>query len=116
MPLRLDPAGRGVFEGRLRLDLAALALPPYGFRGVRHPVLELAQDGAAHTGVLLAPLDFPPFTVPGPGNHRVTVEPEGRGAGRLQIRWEPRGLVARLLGPVAQRGPVRRAARALLPG
>ncbi|WP_228977244.1 glycosyltransferase family 2 protein [Streptomyces sp. DH12] len=114
--LRLDPAGRGVFEGRLRLDLAALALPPYGFRGVRHPVLELAQDGGSHTGVLLAPLDFPPFTVPGPGNHRVTVEPEGRGAGRLQIRWEPRGLVARLLGPVAQRGPVRRAARALLPG
>ncbi|WP_149181746.1 glycosyltransferase family 2 protein [Streptomyces sp. TRM49041] len=116
VPLRLDPAGRGVFEGTVRLDLAAVSLPVYGFRGVRHPVLELTEEGTAHTGVLLAPLDFAPFSLPGPARHRVTVEPEARDAGRLQLHWDAQGPVGRLLGPVAQRGPVRRAARALIRG
>ncbi|MEU9980030.1 glycosyltransferase family 2 protein [Streptomyces sp. NPDC050856] len=118
--LRMDPAGRGVFEGSARLDLAAASLPLHGFRGARHPVLEVTDGRTGNTGVLLAPLDFPPFdvTVTGPrtGRHRVTVEPEGRGAGRLQLRWLPEGLLNRLLGPVAQRGPVRKVARALAGG
>ncbi|GAA4917423.1 glycosyltransferase [Streptomyces coeruleoprunus] len=114
--LLLEPAGRGVFAGTVRLDLAATALPLYGFRGVRHPVLELSDGRGAHTGVLLAPLDLAPFTVAGPARHRVTVEPEGRDAGRLQIRWEPRGAAGRLLAPVVRRGPVRTAARALISG
>ncbi|MDN3297540.1 glycosyltransferase family 2 protein [Streptomyces ficellus] len=114
VPLRLDPAGRGVFEGTVRLDLAAASLPVHGFRGVRHPVLEVTDGCGGNTGVLLAPLDFAPFEVAGAGRHRVTVEPEGREAGRLQLRWRPGGVVGRLLGPVVQRGPVRRAAKALV--
>ncbi|MET9804029.1 glycosyltransferase family 2 protein [Streptomyces sp. NPDC006368] len=112
--LRLDPAGRGVFEGTVRLDLAAVALPVQGFWGARHPVLEVTDGRGAATGVLLAPLDFEPFEVAGPARHRVTVEPEGRDAGRLQVRWRPGGAVGRLLGPVVRRGAARRLARALV--
>ncbi|GAA2453762.1 glycosyltransferase family 2 protein [Streptomyces lavendulocolor] len=122
VPLRMDPAGRGVFEGTVRLRPAAATLPAHGFRGVRHPVLEVtdgrrgggAGGAAGNTGVLLAPLDFAPFEVAGAGRHRVVVEPEGRDAGRLQLRWRPGGVVGRLLGPVVQKGPVRRAAKALI--
>ncbi|MEV3992911.1 glycosyltransferase family 2 protein [Streptomyces sp. NPDC049837] len=114
VPLRMDPAGRGVFEGAVRLDVAAASLPVHGFRGVRHPVLEVTDGRTGNTGVLLAPLDFAPFEVPGAGRHRVTVEPEGREAGRLQLRWRPGGVAGKLLGPVVQRGPVRRAAKALI--
>nr|BBJ53176.1 hypothetical protein SAVMC3_58050 [Streptomyces avermitilis] len=42
------------------------------------------------------------------------MEPEGKAAGRLQIRWRPVGVTARVAGPVARKvaGPrVRRAAR-----
>ncbi|MET9430774.1 glycosyltransferase family 2 protein [Streptomyces sp. NPDC003036] len=113
LPVRLDPAGRGVFEGAVRLDLAAVALPPHGFWGVRHPVLEVTDGHTANAGVLLAPLDFPPFEVTGPARHRVTVEPEGRDAGRLQVRWRPGGAAGRLLVPMARRGVVRRLARGL---
>ncbi|MFF8829880.1 glycosyltransferase family 2 protein [Streptomyces sp. NPDC015131] len=118
VPLRMDPAGRGVFEGAVRLDLTAAALPAHGFRGVRHPVLEITdgRTGACATGVLLAPLDLAPCELAGAGRHRVTAEPEGRDTGRLQLRWQPGGLVGRLLGPVVQRGPVRRAAKALIRG
>ncbi|MER7108138.1 glycosyltransferase family 2 protein [Streptomyces sp. NPDC000229] len=114
VPLRMDPAGRGVFEGAVRLDVAAASLPVHGFRGVRHPVLEVTDGRTGNTGILLAPLDFAPFEVAGAGRHRVTVEPEGRDAGRLQLRWRPGGVVGRLLGPVVQKGPVRRAAKALI--
>jgi hypothetical protein len=44
----------------------------------------------------------------------VTVEPENSGPGRLQIRWEPVGVTARLVRPVVRRldrPRVRRAAR-----
>ncbi|MFG3494461.1 glycosyltransferase family 2 protein [Streptomyces sp. NPDC047928] len=114
--LRLDPAGRGVFEGTVRLDPGAASLPVYGFAGVRHPVLELTDGPAHNTGVVLAPPSFEPFDVPGPGRHRITVEPEGRDAGRLQLRWQPRGVVGRLLVPVGRRAPVRKAAKALIRG
>ncbi|WP_336322839.1 glycosyltransferase family 2 protein [Streptomyces lavendofoliae] len=117
VPLRLDPAGRGVFEGTVRLRPADATLPPHGFRGVRHPVLEVTDGrpggGAGNTGVLLAPLDFTPFEVAGAGRHRVLVEPEGREAGRLQLCWRPGGVVGRLLDPVVRKGPVRRAAKVL---
>ncbi|MEE1752217.1 glycosyltransferase family 2 protein [Streptomyces sp. SP18CS02] len=111
--LRMDPVARGVYEGTVRLDLAAAPLPAHGFLGVRHPVLEIGDGQSGNTGVMLAPLDFTPFVLAGPGRHRITVEPEGHGAGRLQLRWRPQGVVGMLLGQVVQRGPLRRAARAL---
>ncbi|NEB80499.1 glycosyltransferase family 2 protein [Streptomyces sp. SID14478] len=111
---RLDPVRPGVFEGRVRLDVAAAALPPQGFEGTRHPLLQLqAPGGLRNTGLLLAPLDFPAFTAE-VSRHRVTVEPEGRGAGRLQVRWEPVGLTASVVRPVARRvgrSPVARKVR-----
>ncbi|MGW7048333.1 glycosyltransferase family 2 protein [Streptomyces avermitilis] len=116
VPFRLDPVRPGVFEGRVRVDLAAASLPVQGFDGVRHPLLRLEQQGLANTGVLLAPLAFPTLRATRPGSlrHEVTVEPEGKAAGRLQIRWRPVGVTARVAGPVARKvaGPrVRRAAR-----
>ncbi|MFJ8507960.1 glycosyltransferase family 2 protein [Streptomyces avermitilis] len=116
VPFRLDPVRPGVFEGRVRVNLAAARLPVQGFDGVRHPLLRLGQQGLANTGVLLAPLAFPTLraTRPGALRHEVTVEPEGKAAGRLQIRWRPVGITARVVGPVARKvaGPrVRRAAR-----
>lgn len=112
---RLDPVRPGVFEGRVRLNLAEAHLPVQGFEGVRHPQLRLEEQGLANSGILLAPLDFRPLTATRVGTlpHEMTVEPEGRGAGRLQIRWRPVGVTA-LVGPMVRRvaGPrVRRAAR-----
>lgn len=40
---------------------------------------------------------------PGGAAHRVTVEPEGRNPGRLQIRWQPVGITARVLRPVVRK-------------
>ncbi|MCX3063333.1 glycosyltransferase family 2 protein [Streptomyces beihaiensis] len=103
VPFRLDPVRPGVFEGRVRLDLTRAELPLQGFDGVRHPLLQLrAPEGLRNTGLLLAPLGF--VTVLGQaGHHRITVEPEGRGAGRLQVRWEPLGVTARVVRPAARR-------------
>ncbi|MFI7384600.1 glycosyltransferase family 2 protein [Streptomyces sp. NPDC049813] len=100
---RLDPVRPGVFEGGTLLDLAAASLPVQGFEGTRHPLLQLrSPEGLRSTGLLLAPLEFPAFTAEVAG-HRVTVEPEGRGAGRLQVHWEPVGLRTRLVRPLARR-------------
>ncbi|MEV6959603.1 glycosyltransferase family 2 protein [Streptomyces sp. NPDC051207] len=108
IPFRLCPVRPGVFEGRVRLDLAAAPLPVQGFDGVRHPLLRLTQRGLSHTGLLLAPLDFPTLTArvdyrSGTAPHRVTVEPEGHAPGRLQIRWVPVGVTAHLIRPVVRR-------------
>lgn len=119
VPFRLDPVRPGVFEGRVRLDLATASLPVQGFDGVRHPLLRLEQQGLAHSGLLLAPLDFPRVTArvdyrSGATPHEVTIEPEGRNPGRLQIRWRPVGVTARVIRPVVQkvaRPKVRNAAR-----
>lgn len=114
---RLDPVRPGVFEGRVRLDLGAARLPVHGFGGVRHPRLRLHHQDLTNTGVLLAPLTFPVLRATAHGGalpHALTVEPEGRGAGRLQVRWTPVGPAARLLPPLARRlsSPrLRRAAR-----
>ncbi|MFF1276735.1 glycosyltransferase family 2 protein [Streptomyces marokkonensis] len=119
VPFRLLPVRPGVFEGRVRLDPAAARLPLSGFAGVRHPLVRLSCAGQGNSGLLLAPLDFPPVTarVPyrsGAAPHRITIEPEGHGPGRLQIRWEPVGVTANVLRPLAlhlARPRVRRAAR-----
>ncbi|WP_217143103.1 glycosyltransferase family 2 protein [Streptomyces sp. AC627_RSS907] len=119
VPFRLSPVSPGVFEGHVRLDLAAARLPLQGFEGVRHPVLRLRHQGQTHTGLLLAPLTFPRLTarVPyraGTAPHRVTVEPEGHDPGRLQIRWQPVGSTATVIRPAVRRlatPRVRRAAR-----
>ncbi|MER8017612.1 glycosyltransferase family 2 protein [Streptomyces griseoluteus] len=106
VPFRLDPVRPGVFEGRVQLDLARARLPLQGFEGVRHPQIRLQQQGLAHSGLLLAPLAFPALTArveSGGAAHRVTVEPEGRNPGRLQIRWQPVGVTARVLRPVVRR-------------
>ncbi|MEU1851921.1 glycosyltransferase family 2 protein [Streptomyces sp. NPDC019990] len=99
---RLSPARPGVFEGHARLDLAAAALPLQGFAGIRHPLLRLHHQGLANTGLLLAPLSFPTLTAQ-VASHRVTVEPEGHGPGRLQVRWEPTGVTAKVIRPLVRR-------------
>ncbi|SDK69864.1 glycosyltransferase family 2 protein [Streptomyces indicus] len=115
---RLDVIRPGVFEGSVRLDLAAADLPLQGFTGTRHPVLELEQDRQRNTGLLLAPLDFTALTTvvrPRFGlAHRVTVEPEGRGSGRLQVRWQPAGAAAKVLRPVKRRAGALRKLKAVL--
>ncbi|AIJ15470.1 glycosyltransferase family 2 protein [Streptomyces violaceoruber] len=121
VPFRLSPVRPGLFEGRVRLDLAAARLPLHGFAGTRHPVLRLRHRGRTHTGILLAPLAFPPLTARVPYRtgltpHRVTLRPEGHNPGRLQITWQPVGTTAKILGPAARRlstPRTRRAARLL---
>ncbi|MGW1029277.1 glycosyltransferase family 2 protein [Streptomyces sp. NPDC002577] len=121
-PFRLDPVRPGVFEGGVRLDLAAAALPLHGFDGARHPVLQLEQQRQRNTGLLLAPLSFPTLTTRvdyrhAAAPHRVTVEPEDRAAGRLQIRWAPLGVTAYVARPLARRAArtrVGRTARAVV--
>jgi glycosyltransferase involved in cell wall biosynthesis len=113
VPFRLSPVRPGLFEGHAHLDLAAASLPLQGFAGVRHPLLRLTHQGLSHTGLLLAPLTFPTLTTLVP-SHRLTVEPEGHGPGRLQVRWEPVGVTARVIRPVVRRvarPKVKRAAR-----
>jgi glycosyltransferase involved in cell wall biosynthesis len=102
VPFRLDPVRPGVFEGTVQLDLATASLPLHGFEGVRHPVIRLAQQGLSNAALLLAPLDFPTRTIR-VGDHRLTVEPEGRNPGRLQIRWQPVGMTARVIRPMIRR-------------
>ncbi|MFJ8097086.1 glycosyltransferase family 2 protein [Streptomyces griseofuscus] len=118
VPFRLDPVSPGVFEGTVRLDLSAARIPLQGFQGIRHPLVRLNQQGLWNSGVLLAPLDFPPATTrvdyrSGTTPHTVTVEPEGRNPGRLQLRWEPVGVTA-VIRPVLHkvaRPRVRKAAK-----
>ncbi|MEU7406192.1 glycosyltransferase family 2 protein [Streptomyces sp. NPDC044948] len=114
---RLSPVGPGLFEGRVRLDLAAARLPLQGFEGVRHPVLRLHHQGRTHTGILLAPLEFPPLTARVPYRagltpHQVTARPEGHNPGRLQITWRPVGGTMTVLRPVVRRLSTPRTRRA----
>jgi glycosyltransferase involved in cell wall biosynthesis len=119
VPFRLTPVGPGVFEGRVRLDLTAAPIPLRGFTGVRHPQLRIEHQGTSHTSLLLAPLSFPALTTrvgyrSGAAPHVLTVEPEGRNPGRLQIRWCPAGVTARVTRPLVRRMArpgLRRAAR-----
>jgi glycosyltransferase involved in cell wall biosynthesis len=122
---RLDPVRPGVFEGTVTIDLAAVPLPPHGFSGVRHPVLAITRHRQHNTGLLLAPLDFPRMVKRigyhrGVAEHTVTVEPEGHGAGRIEVRWERAGLLARAEPhlPALRRiaGPGLRRARGLVRG
>ncbi|CAM5412210.1 Transferase OS=Streptomyces glaucescens OX=1907 GN=SGLAU_13605 PE=4 SV=1 [Streptomyces glaucescens] len=122
VPFRLSPVGPGVYEGHVHVDLAAAPIPLHGFDGARHPVLRLKHQGMFHQGVLLAPeTAFRPLTArveyhSGAAPHQVTVEPEERGTGRLQVRWRPSGVTARVVRPVVRRMArprVRRAARLL---
>ncbi|MFB6844575.1 glycosyltransferase family 2 protein [Streptomyces sp. NPDC056373] len=99
---RLSPVRPGLFEGHAHLDLAAAPLPLQGFAGIRHPLLRLQHQGLSHTGLLLAPLAFPALTTRIPSHH-LTVEPEGHNPGRLQVRWEPVGLTARVIRPTVRR-------------
>ncbi|MEU6125491.1 glycosyltransferase family 2 protein [Streptomyces sp. NPDC047123] len=121
-PFRLDPVRPGVFEGTVRLDLTAAPLPLNGFAGARHPVLQLTQGTLRNTSLLLAPLTFPTLTARvdyrgGALPHEVTVEPEGRASGRLQLRWTPVGVTSKVIRPLARKAGagadsrIRRAAR-----
>jgi glycosyltransferase involved in cell wall biosynthesis len=119
VPFRLSPVSPGVFEGHVHLDLSTAPVARHGFAGVRHPLVRIEHQGLTHRAVLLAPLAFPPVISRvdyhgGASRHRVTIEPEGRGAGRLQVRWEALGVTARVVRPVVRRlarPKVRRAAR-----
>ncbi|MFD5743055.1 glycosyltransferase family 2 protein [Streptomyces massasporeus] len=99
---RLSPVRPGLFEGHAHLDLGTASLPLQGFAGIRHPLLRLQHQGLSHTGLLLAPLTFPTLTTRVPSHH-LTVEPEGHAPGRLQVRWEPVGVTAKLIRPTARR-------------
>ncbi|MFF2503697.1 glycosyltransferase family 2 protein [Streptomyces sp. NPDC058067] len=116
---RLDAVRPGLYEGAVRLNLAAVRMPPHGFAGTRHPALTLTHRGERNSGPLFAPLDFPRQRGPVAG-HLVTVEPEGRGAGRLQTVWERQGTAARvepLLVPLRRTaGPRLKRARKLWRG
>ncbi|MEU6589265.1 glycosyltransferase family 2 protein [Streptomyces sp. NPDC046881] len=108
VPFRLDPVRPGVFEGTVRLDLAAAQVPLHGFAGLRHPLVRLDQQGLSNSAVLLAPLDFAPRTVripyhSGAAPHDLTIEPETRNPGRLQIRWTPVGVTAHVTRPLLHR-------------
>ncbi len=113
-PFRLDPVAPGVYEGRVRLDLAAARLPRHGFEGTRHPVLRLHHQGHTHTGILLAPLAFPPLTTETGSRtpHSITVSPEGHTPGRLTLHWHPTGHTAALLRPALRRIATPRVRRA----
>ncbi|MFG3207548.1 glycosyltransferase family 2 protein [Streptomyces sp. NPDC048192] len=121
VPFRLDPVSPGVFEGTVRLDLTEAPLPLQGFAGVRHPLVRLQQQGLSNSGLLLAPLTFPVLTArieyrSGAAPHELTIEPEGRNPGRLQLRWRPVGVTAHVIRPVVQkiaRPRVRKAAKLL---
>ncbi|MER6069306.1 glycosyltransferase family 2 protein [Streptomyces sp. NPDC001817] len=121
VPFRLDPVRPGLFEGTVQLDLTEAPLPLQGFAGVRHPVVRLQQQGLSNSGVLLAPPTFPALTAhieyrSGVTPHELTIEPEGNNPGRLQLRWRPVGVTARVIRPVVQRvarPKVRKAAKLL---
>ncbi|MDC0773469.1 glycosyltransferase family 2 protein [Streptomyces sp. HD] len=121
VPFRLSPVSPGIFEGQVHLDLATAPVPHHGFTGTRHPLLRIESQSLHNTAVLLAPLTFPALTthIPyhsGTAPHRVTIEPEPRTPGRLQIHWQPLGVTGRLVHPVVRRlarPRVRRAARLL---
>ncbi|WP_369389596.1 glycosyltransferase family 2 protein [Streptomyces sp. CG1] len=108
VPFRLNPIRPGLFEGEVRLDLTQAPLPLQGFAGVRHPLIRLQQQGLSNSGLLLAPLSFPTLTArieyrSGAAPHELTIEPEGRNPGRLQLRWRPVGVTARVIRPVVKR-------------
>ncbi|MEU5582937.1 glycosyltransferase family 2 protein [Streptomyces huasconensis] len=112
-PFRLTPVRPGVFEGTAHLDLTAAPLPLNGFEGTRHPVLQLTSGHLRNTSLLLAPLTFPTLRARidyrgGTTPHEVTVEPEARTSGRLQLRWTPVGVTAKVVRPLA-RGVGRKA-------
>ncbi|MFI1677303.1 glycosyltransferase family 2 protein [Streptomyces sp. NPDC020607] len=115
-PFRLDPVRPGVFEGTVRLDLAAAPLPLNGFAGTRHPVLQLTSGQLRNTALLLAPLTFPTLRARvdyrgGALPHEVTVEPEGRASGRLQLRWTPVGVTSRVIRPLARKAGAKAGSR-----
>ncbi|MEV5877753.1 glycosyltransferase family 2 protein [Streptomyces sp. NPDC052101] len=121
IPFRLDPVRPSVFEGTVRIDLSTAPLPLQGFAGMRHPVVRLQQQGLSNSGLLLAPPTFPTLTArvdyrSGVTPHELTVEPEGRNPGRLQLRWQPVGVTARVIRPVVKRVArprIRKAAKLL---
>ncbi|MEU4925841.1 glycosyltransferase family 2 protein [Streptomyces yokosukanensis] len=121
VPFRLNPIRPGVFEGEVHLDLTTGSLPLQGFAGVRHPLIRLQQQGLSNSGLLLAPLSFPTLTTridyrSGAAPHEVTIEPEGRNPGRLQLSWRPVGVTARVVRPVVRRVArprIRKAAKLL---
>ncbi|MGV9878426.1 glycosyltransferase family 2 protein [Streptomyces sp. NPDC003006] len=116
-PFRLDPVRPGVFEGTAHLDLTAAPLPLNGFEGTRHPVLQLTSGPLRNTSLLLAPLTFPTLRAridyhSGATPHEVTVEPEGRASGRLQLRWTPVGVTAKVIRPLARKAATKTGSRA----
>ncbi|KUN01512.1 transferase [Streptomyces yokosukanensis] len=121
VPFRLNPIRPGVFEGEVHLDLTTGSLPLQGFAGVRHPLIRLQQQGLSNSGLLLAPLSFHTLTTridyrSGAAPHEVTIEPEGRNPGRLQLSWRPVGVTARVVRPVVRRVArprIRKAAKLL---
>ena len=92
------------------LDLGRVPLGRKGFAGRRHPVVVLRRLGLSRTDPLLAPADLPEHRVRLP-QHRLTVEAEQRGVGRLQVSWQRTGALALAEELAPALSPVRAGAR-----
>ncbi|WP_055588469.1 bifunctional glycosyltransferase/CDP-glycerol:glycerophosphate glycerophosphotransferase [Peterkaempfera griseoplana] len=105
IPLQLTPDRPGEYLSEAALDVRAVPVPLVGFSGRRHPLVSLERDGERRSDVLLAPQDLPvrraEVTYHEVGAHTVTLRPEGRGAGRLEVEWQRTGVLraAEPLGP-----------------
>ncbi|WP_370419520.1 CDP-glycerol glycerophosphotransferase family protein [Streptomyces sp. QH1-20] len=106
VPFRYEEADGEVLTAELTIDPRLIPLGPKGYRGRRHPVVVLGRLGLTRTDPLLAPASLPALRVALPlhgplAGHRVRVDCEGHGAGRLAFTWERSGALghAEVLAP-----------------
>ncbi|AXI78125.1 bifunctional glycosyltransferase/CDP-glycerol:glycerophosphate glycerophosphotransferase [Peterkaempfera bronchialis] len=105
LPLKLEPVGEREYVSEAALDIRQVPIGVVGFAGRRHPQVTLSRGREKRSDLLLAPQDLPvrhaEVSYHEVGTHTVTVRPEGRGAGRLEVEWERSGAlrVAEPLGP-----------------
>ncbi|MFG2734165.1 CDP-glycerol glycerophosphotransferase family protein [Streptomyces harbinensis] len=106
VPFGYVPAGPDRYEAELEVDLRKVPLAAKGFKGRRHPVIALERLGLRRTDTLLAPTGLPARRTRLAG-HAITVAPEERGAGRLELTWSRSGLLAGAEAVAPRLGPVR---------
>lgn len=105
IPLDLTPEGPGEFSCSAVVDVRKIPMGLAGMASRRHPVVQMRGGAKKRTDVLLAPHDLPEHSASVTygvfGTHHVTVRPESRGAGRLEVTWERVGPLRAMepLGP-----------------
>ncbi|MFI5802677.1 CDP-glycerol glycerophosphotransferase family protein [Streptomyces sp. NPDC051561] len=105
VPFTMAPEGEGQYVATVDVDLRKIPVGRAGVSTRRHPVVSVEKDGVHRFDLLLAPHDLPEHRTGVSygrlGAHRVTVRPEQRGAGRLEVVWERSGVLRTLepLGP-----------------